>query len=66
MRRNCFLNGYLWPLSRWLGKVCLPPKSRENSERFHFPSGQPLEMHAGAFIVVYALARAAGETVCFY
>lgn len=36
VRRNCFSNGYLWPLSRWLGKVCLPPKKQRKLRAFPF------------------------------
>lgn len=42
-------------------------KRKGNSEHFHFPSGQALGMHAGAFIFVYALARVVGEMawICY-
>lgn len=38
---------------------------KEKSEHFHFAAGQPLGMRAGAFIFVYALARAVGEMARF-
>lgn len=39
MRQNCFLNGYLWPFSRWL-VVCQPKKEKERQSISIFHQGR--------------------------